>query len=138
MTREQLEEIFGDHDVVPLLLELWDVMQIWDDAQDGDENDFAKGFETTFISMFNNPLYHQLNINFLFTQVFYDWHAANVFESEGIELHKAYMLRAGWYRLLVSLVHMIQGKEAAKNAAPIVYKAYGETFEEYAEEFKNA
>ena len=138
MNELQVKEIFGDHEVVPLLVDLWDLMQIWDDAQDGDKNDFAKGYEIAVIKLQNSHLYHQLGLQQLVNLTYYKWFAANQFEENKEELNKAYMLRAGWYDIVLMVVHSVFGTDKAKELAPIIYKCYGEKFEDYKLEIENA
>ena len=134
MTREQLAGIFPDAQTIDMLCDLWDVMQAWDDAEDGEIADHSDAYRKAMINLPNNPLYFSCQIPLLVSQAYYDWQAANQFERKGIELHKAYMLRAGWYRIVISVVHFIHGTIEAERLAPVVWSIYGETFEDYKRE----
>jgi hypothetical protein len=134
MTESQLNELFPDAPVVAMLVDLWDVMQAWDDAEDGDEADHSAAYKKALITLPNNPIYNSCNVQFLTAQAFYDWQTANIFEREKCELHKAYMLRAGWYRIVISVVHTLYGPREAERIAPVVWRAYGEKFNNYEEE----
>ena len=139
MKIEFLEGIFPKHpDAVRLLMDLWDVMQAWDDAYDNDEADHHEAYRTALIHLPQNPLYNAYSVPFLVAQCYYDWMTANVFESAGIQLEKAYMLRAGFYRIIISLVHMLRGAEKAEELAPRIWGYYGEKFPDYREEQSNA
>ena len=139
MSPEFLEEIFPEHtDAVSLLLDLWQVMQAWDDAFDKDDADHHEAYKTALLYLPQNPLYNACSVPFLVAQCYYDWMTANVFEQAGIQLEKAYMLRAGYYRIIISLVHMLQGAEKAEEVAPRIWGYYGEKFTAYQEELSNA
>lgn len=136
MTRDQLLEIFPDQSPVDLLCGLWDVMQAWDDAEDGDEADHTSAYRQAMIDLPNHPLYQRCSIPFLVAQCYYDWKTANIFEREGRELHKAYMLRAGWYRIIISVIHLLYGNKEAERLAPTIWACYGEEFENYQREME--
>ena len=76
------------------------------------------------------------NIPFLVAQAYYNWQSANEFENNKEELHKAYMLRAGYYGILIMVVHAVHGQEEAERIAPYAWRYYGEKFEEYRKEFE--
>ena len=139
MSPEFLCDIFPDHpDAVSLLVDLWEVMQAWDDAYDKDPANHHEGYKTALIDLPANPLYQSCSVPFLVAQCFYDWMTANIFEECGIQLEKAYMLRAGYYRIIISLVHMLQGPKEAEKKAPRIWGYYGEKFTDYQEELSNA
>jgi hypothetical protein len=66
------------------------------------------------------------------------WIGANKLEENSEEFSKAYMWRAAYYDLILEVVRVCHGFEAASNVAPYVAKMYGEKFEDYMKEFKNA
>jgi hypothetical protein len=66
------------------------------------------------------------------------WIGANRLEDNREDLHKAYMWRAAYYDLILEVVRLVHGFEAAANASDFVAKLYGETFEDYVKEFQNA
>jgi hypothetical protein len=48
------------------------------------------------------------------------------------------MWRAAYYDLILEVVRLVHGFEAAANASDFVARLYGETFEDYVKEFQNA
>ena len=138
MTRDDIKGFFPDHpDVVNLLVDVWLVMQAWDDAFDGDPADHHEGYKTALIRFPENPAYNQYCVHFLIAQCYYDWMTANEFEKYAIELDKAYMLRAGFFRIVISLIHLVRGSEAAEKEAPVIWRMYTEDFIEYRQEIEH-
>ena len=130
-----LHSFFTDEKAIALLLDLWLIMQCWDDAEDGDPNSHhSKAYRAALLSLPDNPHYLSCSVPFLVRQAYFDWVAANQFESEKEQPHKSYMLRAGYYRIIISLIASIEGIEAAEQQAADVWRCYGETFQQYEEE----
>ena len=48
------------------------------------------------------------------------------------------MWRAAYYDLILEVVYLVHGYKDAALASDYVAKMYGETFEDYVKEFKNA
>ena len=138
ITTESLVEFFPDHPAaIDLLMDLWDVMQSWDDAVDGDPADHAAAYRTAIIHLPSNPLYNACLVPFLVAQCYYDWHTANQLEAIPDELNKAYMLRAGFFRIIISMIHLLRGPDVAEQEAPIIWRMYTEDFNEYQQEIED-
>ena len=133
-----VEHFFDDENAIKLLNDLWVVMQAWDDAEDGDEADHSYAYKKAMIDLPRNPLYIQCSVPFLVEQAYIKWCAANVFESNNVELHKAYMLRADYFSIIVAIYSFINGVDKAAEKAHEIYTCYSEKFDDYAEEFKSA
>ena len=131
-----LNHYIQNDDARQLLLNLWLVIQAWDDAEDGDPHDHAPVYQRAMIDLPNNPLYQRCNLPLLIRQLWLDWTCANEFErnKEKDHLHKAYMLRAGFYRVMITLVDLTEGTASARRKAPMIWRCYGETYPEYEEE----
>ena len=132
----QLRQL-GLNDLAVLFLnDLWEIIQELDDIQDEGTCDCRNLTERIFVSMLQNPWF-QANIQILapvLTTQVYKWFAANNLEAEKKSLEKAYMLRAGYYDVVMyvaSLHGRIENPE-------IIVELYGETYEEYSKEIKNA
>ena len=138
MRRDQLEELFSEQAIVDLCSDLWLVMQAWDDAVDGDEADHAEAYKAAMIRLPTNPHYSQCVVPLLVSQAYYDWQVANKYEKERRDLEKAFILRAGYYRILISISHIIYGTDHTELIAAAMWDAYGEDFEEYKREVLNA
>ena len=138
MTRDDFRDFLPDHpDAVELLVDVWEVMQAWDDAFDGDPANHYEGYKTALIRLPENPIYNQCCVSFLIAQCYYDWMTANQMEYAVEGLHKAYMLRAGFFRIVISLIHLLRGSEIAVMDAPVVWRMYIEDFEEYRQEIED-
>jgi len=136
MKRDRLKLLLGDKDerLIDLMMDLWDVMQAWDDAVDGDEANHAEGYKKAMLNLPNNPYYISCNIPFLVSQSYYNWNTANQFEKDKIELEKAYMLRASYYGIIIMVVHSVHGREEAERIAPYAWRYYDESYEDYYKE----
>jgi hypothetical protein len=82
--------------------------------------------------------YHSKELLPIVSNLVLRWIGANRLEDNREDLHKAYMWRAAYYDLILEVVRLVHGFEAAANASDFVAKLYGETFEDYVKEFQNA
>ena len=85
MNRDDIKSIIGDNKdekIIDLLVDLWDVMQLWDDAVDGDDAEHSIGYRKAMLSLPQNPYYITCNIPFLVAQAYYNWNTANIFEAK--------------------------------------------------------
>ena len=129
-----IRHFISDENAVRMMLDIWLIIQAWDDAHDGDPADHEPAYRAAMISLPANPVYQSFPVSLLIRQMFFDWQAANEFEYKKEHLKKAYMLRAGYYRVLLSVISFIHGDKAAENQAAAVWRCYGETFQQYEEE----
>lgn len=136
--REFLESWFDDEDAIRLIIDLWIVIQAWDDAYDGDPADHVQAYEKANLEIPANKWYQPCSICFLLNQVHRQWEVANHFEKHKIELDKAYMLRASFYTLVADVYSAIYGREKAIEFAIACWLFYGEKLETFKEEIENA
>lgn len=125
------------------LLDFWDVIQGLDDWRDNQEITAQEKEAVIYKVMFllpNNVFfqYHLKELLPLVSNLVLKWIGANRLEDNREHLHKAYMWRAAYYDLVLEVVRLVHGYEAATNASDFVAKLYGETFEDYVKEFQNA
>ena len=125
------------------LLDFWSVIQGLDDWRDNDEVSPQEKEAVIYKVMFllpNNPFfqYHSKELLPIVSNLVLRWIGANRLEDNREDLHKAYMWRAAYYDLILEVVRLVHGFEAAANASDFVAKLYGETFEDYVKEFQNA
>lgn len=125
------------------LLDFWSVIQGLDDWRDNDEVSPQEKEAVIYKVMFllpNNPFfqYHSKELLPIVSNLVLRWIGANRLEDNREDLHKAYMWRAAYYDLILEVVRLVHGFEAAANASDFVAKLYGETFEDYVREFQNA
>lgn len=130
-------------DASEFLLNVWGATQFFDDVADGDEVkrpvldqviwDFFIGFaENAFFQKNAIVLKSQLMTMIL------KWQASDQAERSGEASAKSYMWRAGYYDLVLSVVTIVHGYQNAIKLAKSVMDLYGETLEDYLEEFKDA
>jgi hypothetical protein len=66
------------------------------------------------------------------------WHAANEAEAAKAHDERSFCWRAGYYEVILTVVVIIHGPEAAMKIARDVLSFYGETFADYSKEFSDA
>lgn len=132
-----IEHFIENEQARRLLLDIWDVVQAWDDAEDGDVNpQTSRAFRLSNVDLPTNPLYGPFGTAFQIQQMYLKWEAANAFERANMPelLHKSYMLRAEYYQLIVNMVCFFEGVEQAALKAPDIWLCYGETYQTYESE----
>jgi hypothetical protein len=125
------------------LLDFWDVLQGLDDWRDNDSvnsNEKEKVIYQVMVAMPSNLFFQQYANHLLpiMSNLVLKWIGANKLEDNKEELSKAYMWRAAYYDLILEVVYLVHGYKNAALASDYVAKMYGETFEDYVKEFKNA
>jgi hypothetical protein len=125
------------------LLDFWDVLQGLDDWRDNDSvdsNEKEKVIYQVMVAMPSNLFFQQYANHLLpiMSNLVLKWIGANKLEDNKEELSKAYMWRAAYYDLILEVVYLVHGYKDAALASDYVAKMYGETFEDYVKEFKNA
>lgn len=119
------------------LLELWNVIQVLDDAHDGDKasaDDVTRATWAVFQTMPMNEFFREYAMvlqPILWMQLL-KWEAANILEARGEADERTYMHRAGYYDVVMMCCHLC----GIKDAGPTCVKLYGETFAEYISEWR--
>ena len=123
------------------LLDLWRVIQVFDDIHDGDEvADVMPALWAGLVTMPGNPFY-QANAATLQAAVataILKWHAANEAEAAGEADARSFVWRAAYYDVVLLAVLLSHGQAEALRLAPVVMMMYGEPFAAYQEEFPDA
>jgi hypothetical protein len=126
---------------VDWLLDLWRVIQVFDDVHDGDPaGDVMPALWAALVSMPSNPFY-QANAAALQAAVataILKWHAANEAEDAGQADERSFVWRAAYYDVVLLAVLLCHGQAEALRLAPTIMLMYGEPFAAYREEFPNA
>jgi hypothetical protein len=128
---------------VEWLVSVYDSIQVFDDVADGDpveRADLDAVIWNTLVGMPSNPFFIQnaaALIPALGTMIL-KWQASDRAEREGKADAKSFVWRAGYYDVVLLAVQLCHGAAAAHQVAHQVMALYGETFEEYMKEFKNA
>lgn len=118
------------------LLDLWLVIQVLDDAMDGDEAgqaNVARAAMAIFWDMPLNSFYraHFAALHPVMKLQVLKWMAANDAEAKGQADERSYMWRSGYYDIVL-MVSALCGCDQSSTALLL----YGETFAEYLSEWK--
>ena len=135
--------LFLPVDAVKWLLDLFHAFQVFDDFADNDavdRKDLNLLIWNTLVGMQQNPFYTTnayclssiVGLNIL------KWQASDTVERSGNADAKSYVWRAGYYDIVLAVVQLCHGPVFAAQNAHIVLGLYGETYENYIKEFKNA
>ena len=125
------------------LLDYWNVIQGLDDWKDNDPVDDIEKEKVIYQVLVNMPAnpFFRVNAHVLLpimSNMVLKWIGANKLEDNKEQLDKAYMWRAAYYDVILEVVKLVHGYKVAAEAAAYVAKMYGEKFEEYVKEFKDA
>jgi len=126
---------------VDWLLDLWQVIQVFDDAHDGDPvGDVMPALWAALVSMPGNPFYvaNAAALQGAVATAILKWHAANEAEDAGEADERSFVWRAAYYDVVLLVVLLCYGQTEALRLAPVVMLMYGEPFAAYREEFPNA
>jgi hypothetical protein len=135
--------LFLPPDAVKWLLDLFHAFQIFDDFADGDpvdRKDLNLLIWNTLVGMQQNPFYvaNSYCLSSIVGLNILKWQASDTVERAGGADAKSYNWRAGYYDIVLAVVQIYHGPEFAAQNAHIVLGLYGETYEDYIKEFKNA
>lgn len=122
------------------LLAVWAVFQVFDDVADGDEvrrSDLHDAIWNSLVRMPSNPFYMANSGALLpiMASAILKWVASDDAERAGRADEKSFVWRASYYDIVLLVVLLAQGKDAALAKAATVMSLYGETFEDYRKEF---
>ena len=123
------------------LLDLWQVIQAFDDIHDGDPvGDAMPALWAALVSMPGNPFYvaNAAALQSSVATAILKWHAANEAEDAGQADERSFVWRAAYYDVMLLVVLLCHGQAEALRLAPVVMLMYGEPFAAYREEFPNA
>ena len=144
MLEKNLKEgLYLPFDAVQWLLDLYHAFQIFDDFADGDavdRKDLNLLIWNTLVGMQQNSFYMQNSFRLLpvISVNILKWQASDTVERAGNADAKAYVWRAGYYDIALTVVEICHGPIFAAQNAHIVLGLYGETYDDYMKEFKNA
>ena len=130
-------------DAAAWLLDLWHVIQFFDDVADGDaisRIDLDLAIWKALVSMPVNPFF-RANITDLQPVVaaaFLKWKASDDAERSKQADARSFVWRAAYYDLVLLVVLLTQGPIKALEKAESVMRLYGDDYATYREEFPNA
>lgn len=142
---ETLEKAFKilslPEDASLFLLDLYEAIQFFDDIQDHDTiSNVSVMANKILVELPMNPFYRQ-NINLIYPLIniqILKWSAANQKEESGKADEKSYVWRAGYYDIVLLVYEIVFGIQKALKNSALILDIYGETYQEYKEEFKRA
>ena len=141
---DNLTQAFGlPSSAVEWLLMIYQAIQVFDDVADGDEvtrQELDKTIWNMLVAMHHNKFWrlNQDALSPLLSTMVLKWQASDVVERDGKADANSFVWRAGYYDLVLASVQICHGPEIAIKMAPYVMGLYGEKFEDYMREFKNA
>lgn len=147
-SEDTLRTLFTDRlalppDAVRWLLDLWAVIQVFDDVADADDVPRAALHDAIWralVGMPENPFYATNSAALLpvMANAFLKWVASDDAERAGNADEKSFVWRASYYDVVLMVVLMTHGKDVAIRAAADVMALYGEKYADYKAEFNNA
>ncbi len=124
-----------------LMLDLWSLIQVFDDAEDGskiDKEELDRALWAAFVSLPTNELFvaNRSALGGIISVQIFKWRAANQVEKDGKADEKSFIWRAGYFDILMYVFALVYGKDIASKSASDVMGRYIETFDDYKKEFK--
>lgn len=125
------------------LLSLWNLIQVFDDMADGDHPDrdqLDMAIYDGLVAMPSNAFFvkHRAVLLPLIAIAILKWKASDTAEKSGHASAMSYAWRAGFYDIVLAVVQLAHGTEAAMQIAHEVMALYGETYTDYIEEMARA
>ena len=125
------------------LLDLWQVIQVFDDLVDGDKVDrdaLDAALYASLVDLPANPFYaaNASQLSPLLASAFLRWKASDTAERNNAADERSFVWRAAYYDIILMVVMLCHGPRAAMHVADKVMALYGEKFEDYRKEFPNA
>ena len=119
----------GDPGAIRFASDLWEAAQQWDDLEDEGAGNHNAVLNWLSFEAMRDPFLasnaHVLKPAML--QMYLDWSAANVLEKgSDDDIGKAWVLRAGLYRVFHVVSWLIGGHEHALKCGPVIWRTYGE------------
>jgi len=130
-------------DAASWLLDVWQVVQTFDDMADGDEvarADVDKALWSCLVGLQSNPFHVQHGaalVPVLALQIL-KWQASDDAERAGRADARSFVWRAGFYDLALMVLCLSRGPDMARARAADVMRLYGESLTDYLKEFGNA
>lgn len=130
-------------DAVTYLIAVWDLFQGLDDWVDGDpvpREDQNRVIWLATLGLGPFQAQHYAALQPVMANAVLKWQASDWIERnhEREQYPKAYMWRASYYDLVLQVVLLVHGVEAATRLAPVVMSMYGETLDDYLKECDRA
>lgn len=137
--RKNLTAMGYHADAVDWLMMVWDLIQVFDDAADGDtppRDQVSRAVWAAFVGMPTNAFYTAkapVLTPILATQIL-KWEASDRLERAGAGDAMTFAWRAGFYDLVLWVGHLC----GLSGHGEAILALYGESFEDYRKEFDHA
>lgn len=141
---KNLKDVFGlPDDARAWLMSLWNLIQIFDDMADGDHpdrDDLDNAIFDAIVNMPENPFFirHKDALLPLLAIAILKWKASDTAERAGEADAISFVWRAGFYDIVLAVVHICHGQQVALDVCHHIMRLYGEDFVTYCEEFDDA
>lgn len=125
------------------LLDVWEVLQGLDDWYDNDEvvkEQKQRVIYKTLVLLPTNQFYQDFQhvLAPIMSNLVLKWCASNEMEEAGEANEVSYVWRAAYYDLILTVTTLVHGFETTTTVASYIAKMYGETYQDYLEEFSHA
>lgn len=125
------------------LIALWEVIQLFDDIADDDKinrDDLDAVIWNALIGLPSNDFYQRNAVILipLMSVAVLKWKASDTVERAGDACATSFVWRAGYYDIVLAVVQIEHGVQAAMEIGSAVLKLYGESLEDYMKEMDNA
>lgn len=122
----------GHQDAIRFFVDLYEVLQVWDDLADRDkpvsQNDIHNTFWRTLIEIPRNSFYraHFNDLSPLLSAAILNWHAANKLEATDSDSDKeiSFIIRSNYVDLLIQSALLIGGVQWAIEVTPVIRRAW--------------
>jgi len=128
---------------VDWLCQLYQSIQFFDDVADVDKferKELDCAIWNLLVAMPQNEFFasHAKSLIPLIATQILKWQASDKSEKSGMADAKSFVWRAGYYDIVLFVVSLVHGHEAATNAAESILRIYGENLDGYLKEFNHA
>jgi hypothetical protein len=123
-----------------LMLDVWSLIQVFDDAEDGDAIDsieLDRAMWAALVGLPSNEFFVQYRkeLTGIIAVQILKWRAATQAEALNAADERSFLWRAGYFDILMFVYALVHGKDIASRNAMDVMSRYDETYEEYKKEF---
>lgn len=130
-------------DACDWLVDLWSVIQLFDDVADGDaidRDDLDVAIWNALVALPANSFFQENSpiLLPLMGVAILKWKASDTVERDGRACATSFVWRAGYYDLVLAAVQIEHGPDVAMDIGHVVLKLYGESLEEYMKEMSHA
>ena len=147
--RDALYTLFADKLLLPQpavswLLDVWDVIQTLDDYADDEPVSRERLDQLIWLTLVQMPhstfaRAHMDSLAPMLATAVLKWQASDSAEREGAADARSYMWRAGYYDLVLLVYSLCHGPDAARRGgARLILSTYGESLDDYLQEFSHA